>query len=332
MTVVRTTTATSGRAPFRPRLRAAVVGAGYFGRFHAAKYAALSDCELVGVADIDADRAREVAALHGCRGVADYRELLDRVDAVSVVTPCASHYAIAGDFLRAGAHVLVEKPMTASLAEADDLIRLAQANDCVLQVGHQERIFVASLELHRWLDGPLEIVCERTTPHTGRSIDCSVVMDLMIHDIDFVQSLVPHPVVDVETAAGGEHRTRAALSFADGSVARLSADRHGERRQRVARVALGGGAIELDFLAHSCSHSQHGPIRAGSHPAVNGVARAAGFVADDDLGYAISAFVKSIREGRAPIIPAEDGRRALATALTIEAAQRPAARAASADS
>lgn len=301
-------------------VRAIVFGAGYFGRLHAAKYAAMQEVELLAVIDRDPARAEVVAAEFGTTGTTDPGPYLDAANAVSIVTPCMTHFEIASACLHRGCHVLVEKPMTATLEEADALIHMAAERGRILQVGHQERIFVTGLDLGERLGRPLEIRCRRISPLSGRGQDCSVVMDLMIHDLDFVLSLVDGPVTDLRVLAGGTHASSVRMDFADGSRAYLEADRDGVQRHRSARLQDGRATIEIDFLARKCRHSGGELIECIRCPVVNGHAHAAGFVEADDLGHAIAAFVHSIRSGGEPVVNAEAGRKALAVALRIDAA------------
>src|SRR5262245_20908739 len=177
------------------KIRAAVVGVGYLGRFHAQKYAQAEGCELVAVVDARAEAREAVAKELKTQALADHRELLGRVDAVSVVTPTPAHFGIARDFLSAGVHVLVEKPITETPAEARDLIELAKARGCVFQVGHLERFNAAILAAEPYLTAPRFIECHRLAPYKERGTDVNVVLDLMIHDIDLVQPLVGAPIV-----------------------------------------------------------------------------------------------------------------------------------------
>ena len=164
------------------RLRCAVIGAGYLGRFHAQKYAAIPRCDLVGVVDSDAAARERIAAELGVAVFADHRELLGLTDAVSVATPTATHHAVARDFLRSGAHVLVEKPIAATAAEARELIALAAGGSRVLQVGHLERFNPVILAVAGELVNPRFIESNRLAPFKPRGTDVSVVLDLMIHD------------------------------------------------------------------------------------------------------------------------------------------------------
>jgi len=301
-------------------VRVGVIGVGYFGRFHAAKYAALPGCALTAVVDIAPARARAAALHFGSRAFCDLDAALAEVDAVSVATPTASHYQVAAACLARGVHVLLEKPMTRSLAEAAALIDLAERQGCVLQIGHQERFFAARLDLARHCPKPAAIVCERLGPFTGRSVDCSVVTDLMIHDIDFVQSLVAAPLTAVQARGRGCRSARADsaevhLTYADGTEVTLHASRIHDGRRRTARLVDGGDAdvaIEVDFLARRGTHSRTGPLPA-SEP-LGGAAVAP----DDNLGQELAAFLATVRSGGRPMVTAQDGYRALETALTIE--------------
>jgi len=179
-------------------LRCAVVGAGYLGRFHAQKYAALDDCELVGIADPAPDARARIEAELNVRAVADHRALIGRVDAVSIVTPTSLHHAVARDFLAAGVHVLVEKPITTTADEARDLISRAAAGALVLQVGHLERFNPVILAVADELSAPRFIESNRLAPFKPRGTDVSVVLDLMIHDIDLIEHMVRSPIASID--------------------------------------------------------------------------------------------------------------------------------------
>jgi predicted dehydrogenase len=213
------------------KIRAAVVGVGYLGRFHAQKYAGAEGCELVGVVDARAEAREKVAAELHTKPFADYHELIGQVDAVSVVTQTPAHFGIARDFLAAGVHVLVEKPITETPEEARKLIELAQSKGCVLQVGHLERFNAAILAAEPYLTAPRFIECHRLAPFKERGTDVNVVLDLMIHDIDIVQTIVGRPSCRSTPSAPcvlgrDRHRERAPTS-------RVAASRiHGEPREQ----------------------------------------------------------------------------------------------------
>src|ERR1700690_2186415 len=221
-------------------MRTAVVGVGYLGRFHAQKYRGLPNSDLVGVADPSASARAAVAAELGVAAHADYRELLGRVDAVSVVTPTPSHYEIAKEFLEAGAHVLLEKPMTTTVAEGEGLIEAARRAKRILQVGHLERFNAAVQAVQPILSVPRFIESARLAPFKHRGTDVDVVLDLMSHDIDLILSIVGSPVVSVD--AIGRHgfwreedTPNPRLRFANGCVATAPASRVSLKTERKLR-------------------------------------------------------------------------------------------------
>ena len=181
----------------RGKLRVGVIGIGYLGKFHAEKYAANPEVELVGVADILPSRAKEIAERLGTGAFSDYRELVAKVDAVSVVVPTDQHYRVAKDFLQAGKDVLLEKPITSTLEEAEDLISTAQKKGCLLQAGHVERFNPAILAAKGRISAPLFIEVHRLTPFRGRGMEVDVVLDLMIHDLDIILDLARSPVENI---------------------------------------------------------------------------------------------------------------------------------------
>ncbi len=307
-------------------VRAAVVGVGHFGLYHAEKYARLDGVRLAAVVDIDIARAREVGERHDAPVFADYRAILDSVDAVSIATPATTHYEIAKAFLARGCHVLVEKPIAISLAEADELIHLARRNDVVLQVGHQERYFVAELDLPSLVRGPRKIVCRRTGPFTGRGTDCNVVLDMMIHDIDLVHQIVQSPpdtVTGFAGAANGIHEdeAEATIGFANGCTVRLFASRVCDQRERSIRIVSAEGTLDVDFIAQTVEHRRNDLEAA---VAVTAPGNGADNAAQDLVAKEIAAFVTSVRTGAPPIVGGEDGRRALKTALSINRCLRAA--------
>ena len=233
-------------------VRVAVVGAGHLGRHHARLYAAIPQAQLVGVADLDPERARHVAHACGARPTTDYRELLDQVDAASIAVPTEAHFAVARDFVEHGRAVLIEKPLTRSLAEADELIGLAERRGVPIQVGHVERFNPAFVAVQRHLTTPLYIDCDRIGPFTFRSLDIGVVLDLMIHDLDILLGLVSAPVAAVEAVgvpvlSAHEDIANARITFADGCVANLTASRVATHAVRKVRIFQPDAYISLDY-------------------------------------------------------------------------------------
>ena len=305
-------------SPFRLRpkglLKAAVVGAGAFGRHHASKYRHIDGVELFTIADPSPEVRKTSMATHGVHAVADWRELLGKVDLVSVCTPAHTHAQIVRAFLNAGAHVLVEKPIATSVDEADALIALATSQKLVLTVGHQERFVFAETGLLDYREVPLDVSCWRMGPWTGRSADVSVVLDLMIHDLDLVHQLIPSAVAKVDARAKMLHGTladevHADIRFANGSVARLETSRISDARRRGMRAEYKDGVIEIDFVTRKIKNTTPRPLKA--------------LELGDPLGESVMSFVRAVRDGETTLVRPEEARQALATALAIEdAAER----------
>lgn len=297
-------------------MRAGVVGFGAFGRHHASKYAAIPGVKLSGIADLSLDARRAAVDKHGLPVFADWRDLLGKVDLVSVCSPAVTHGSIVRAFLNSGAHVLVEKPIATDLDEADGLIALADAKDLVLTVGHQERFVFARTGLLDYVDAPKRVECWRTGPWTGRGADVSVVLDLMIHDLDLVHQLIPGGLGKVH-ARGAASRSRhaddvsAMVHFENGSVAHLKASRVASDRQRGMRAIYDDGMIEIDFVTHEMRNTTLRSLQP--------------LVVDDPLGESVTSFVNAVRHGAQSLVRPEEARRALETALLIDDVCRPAA-------
>ncbi|MFO8151683.1 Gfo/Idh/MocA family oxidoreductase [Thioalkalivibrio sp.] len=304
-----------------PPLRCAVVGVGHLGKWHAAKYAQLPDTELVAVVDSNAATAREIATRHHCEPVLDHRALLGRVDAVSIAAPTTLHYAIARDFLDVGCHVLVEKPITTTIEEAEALNQLAQDRGVVLQVGHLERFNTA---LRRLLEEPLEprfIESHRLAPFTPRATDVSVVLDLMIHDIDIILTLVNAPLTDVR-ASGAQILTgdidiaNARLEFAGGCVANVTSSRVSTRSERRMRIFQPHGYASIDFQNRTLALHHMGDDDPDTGvPEIQSEELIFGDA--DALLAEIQAFVAAARGEQPVIVDGRAGQRALETAARI---------------
>jgi predicted dehydrogenase len=302
-------------------IRAAVVGVGYLGRFHAQKYAQAAGCELVAVVDAS-DAAREAVARElGTRAVADHRELLGAVDAVSVVTPTPAHYAIARDFLDAGTHVLLEKPVTETAEQARELIALAAARGRVLQVGHLERFNAAVLAAEPHLQSPRFIECQRLAPFKERGTDVNVVLDLMIHDIDIVQSIVGAEIESIDSVgtpvfSAEVDIANARIRFVNGCVANVTASRVSLKTERKLRVFRDDAYLSIDLqqkILTLIRKRQPGDA-AGPLPVT---IEEQNFEQGDALKAEIESFLDCIRSGRRPVVSGEDGLRALETAIRI---------------
>jgi predicted dehydrogenase len=234
------------------RLRVAVIGVGHLGKEHARILAGMPDVELVGVADVNAEQAHAVARRLGTTAYTEYWPLLNLVDAASVVVPTTLHHRVASDFLRRGIPVLVEKPLAATLAEADDLLAASRNNHALLQVGHIERFNPGFEQLVRRPIQPKFVACERLGPFTGRSTDIGVVLDLMIHDLDLLCTLVPGEVTGVEAVGvslfgGHEDVANARLRFSGGCVAQVTASRASVSPVRRMHVWAPEGYARVDY-------------------------------------------------------------------------------------
>ena len=301
-------------------MRTAVVGVGYLGRFHAQKYASLPNSHLVGVADPSAKARSSVAAELGVAAYADYRELLGHVDAVSIVTPTPMHFEVARNFLDAGASVLVEKPMTVTVAEAQSLIELARRANRVLQVGHLERFNAAVQAVQPSLTVPRFIESARLAPFKHRGTDVDVVLDLMIHDIDLILSIVRSPVVAVD-AIGSSVFSRevdianARLRFANGCVANATASRVSMKTERKLRLFQDDAYISVDLHQKVLTVIRKGGVGADGVPQV--AIEENTYEQGDALKDEIAAFLESAATGSAPAVSGEDGLLALRTAVSI---------------
>jgi predicted dehydrogenase len=302
-------------------MRTAVIGVGYLGRFHAQKYAALPNCTLVGVVDPQ-DHARDAVARElNVSGHADYRDLLGRVDAVSIVTPTPLHFEVAEAFLKAGAHVLVEKPMTATLDEGERLIEAAARHGKILQVGHLERFNAAVQAVQPTLTVPRFLESARLAPFRQRGTDVNVVLDLMIHDIDLILSIVRSPVVAVDAIGNSVFSqeidiANARLRFANGCVANATASRVSLKTERKLRLFQDDAYMSLDLQQKILT-----VIRKGEGVGADGVPQVSidekTYEQGDALNEEIKAFLASAESGGAPAVSGEDGLLALRTALSI---------------
>ena len=288
------------------RIRVGVVGLGQWGRHHARIYAGFPDVELAGVVDRNGTELRSFAHRYKTDAYTDHRALLGRVDAVSVVVPTALHYEIAREFLNAGVHVLVEKPMTTTSAEAAELVEMASHRGLVLLVGHVERFKPAVRRLMELAHEPLFIQARRMRPYDRtRTMDVGVVMDLMIHDIDIVLSLVKDRLVDVGGIGVHVHNAHedlavAHLKFAGGCVAWLLASRVSADKIAEIEVTTPGRAVRLDY------HRQHIAI----HP-FGGETEHMAIRGEEPLRAELQHFVECVQGRELPLVTGEDGLQAL---------------------
>lgn len=233
-------------------LKVAVVGAGHLGSYHAQKFHTISNAELVAICDPDVDKAKALADKYQTQAISDYKQIIDSVDAALIAAPTPLHYQIALDFLKAGKHLHIEKPITTTVEEAQQLCDLARENNLVLQVGHVERFNPALVSAKKQLKEPLFIECHRLAPFKPRSTDVDVVLDLMIHDIDVIMSLTNSPVCSV-SAVGTPVITpyvdiaNARIEFESGAVANITASRVSQTAKRKFRVFQETQYLSIDF-------------------------------------------------------------------------------------
>ena len=303
-------------------IRCAVIGVGYLGKFHAQKYAALPNAELVAVVDSNRQSAEQLANELDCRAGNDLLEILDDVDAVSIVAPTTLHHDMASKCLRRGIHVLVEKPITTTLEEADELIDLAQKNKCVLQVGHLERFNAAVLALGKMVEHtPLFIESHRLAPFKPRATDVNVVLDLMIHDIDIILDLVKSDITDMRGSGASVLSdsidiANVRLEFANGCVANVTASRISQKSERKMRLFQKDAYLSIDFQEKFLDSYRKGETE--MFPGVPEITHErTGEGNGDALLEEITDFLRVIRTGEKPAVSGEDGRRALATAIKI---------------
>jgi predicted dehydrogenase len=302
------------------RLRIGVAGAGHFGRFHALKVAASKRAELAGVFDLDPARAAQVAKEAGSVAL-DFDRLLAGCDAIVVAAPAEVHFRLAGDALRAGRHVLVEKPIAATLEEADGLAALAAERRLVLQVGHLLRYSAEHKAISARMQRPLYIDCVRIAPFKPRGTDVSVILDLMIHDLDFVLSLVDSPIASVDAvgapvASAHEDIANARVRFENGCVATITASRISLKTERKMRLFSQEGYMSVDFTARKLM--MIGRERGFPIPGTNGGRMEEITWKDhDSLEAEHEAFAASILDGAPVIVDAMAGRRALAAAIAV---------------
>jgi predicted dehydrogenase len=303
------------------KIKTAVIGVGHLGQAHARVHASLEQVELVAVCDVNETRGREIAERHATRFVRDYRKLLDQVEAVSVATPTADHCEITCAFLEAGVHVLVEKPIARSLDEADEMIRASESRNLVLQTGHIERFNPAFAALRRRIERPRFFEAHRMGVFSPRSLDIDVVMDLMVHELDIIATLVESEVVKIE-AVGIPILTpkidlaNARLEFAGGCVANITASRVAGERLRKLRVFQPNEYYSLDYAEQQVTALKLIPPNApGALPII--AAESLQIEKREPLLAEIESFITAVQSQTAPEVGGADGRRALALAIKV---------------
>ncbi len=301
------------------KIRTGVIGAGYLGKFHLQKLSAISSSDLVGICDIDADCRRALSGNYTVPVYDDYRQLLECVDAVTVVTPTPSHFEIARFFLENGVHVFVEKPITTTLQQADFLVGIAKKKKVVLQCGHIERFNPAFQFVLPQLSEPSFIEAQRLAPFKARGNDVSVVLDLMIHDIDLILSVVKSPVIELQ-ATGASVLTsaidvaNARLVFENGCVASMTASRVDKKEVRRLRIFQHSACFDIDMYGMKCCFHKNVSSLVIDE---NVISEEVSLEKKDALKDELEDFFKAISAAKIPRVSGIDGRNALALGVKI---------------
>ncbi|HEU5359866.1 MAG TPA: Gfo/Idh/MocA family oxidoreductase [Candidatus Deferrimicrobiaceae bacterium] len=301
--------------------RVGVIGVGYLGRLHVQKLASFDDVALVGVFDADAERGKAVADEFGTSFWPTSQGLLREIEAVSIAVPTTAHYRVAMEAMRAGVHVLLEKPIAATVREGRALVREAAARRLVFQIGHLERFNAAVLSAASLLKEPRFIECHRLGPFGVRGTDVDVVLDLMIHDLDLILSFVRSPVsrihaVGVPVISPNVDIANARLTFANGSVANVTASRVSARKQRKIRIFQEDTYVSMDFVEQNIQIFRRiVPERPDASPEISGELLET--EKGDALRYEIRSFIDCVRTGAPPRVSGRDGLAALELAFRI---------------
>ncbi|MGE5567286.1 MAG: Gfo/Idh/MocA family protein [Parcubacteria group bacterium] len=292
-------------------LRAGVVGAGVFGGFHAKKYVELDGVELVGVYDINPERAAALAAPLGARAFADLDSLLAEVDVLTIASPAVAHAAEALAALKAGRAVYLEKPLAVTLEDADRIIAEAAARKLPVAVGHQERVVFQAMGLFDVTERPIRLEAVRRGTPSPRNHDVSAVLDLMIHDLDLALALTDAEPLAVE-ADGSEDQTSAEVTFDDGFTAVFETSRIADARERTMKLVYPSGELVIDFIARTFENSTGFALN--EHFTETPAGR-------DPLGASVREFIDAVRRvSPRPLVTAEEAARALDLALAVEQA------------
>jgi len=296
------------------KIKVGVVGVGHLGKSHARIYNEMPEVELVGVADIVSKRAKKIARAFDTEGYDDYRMLLDKVDAVSVVVPTDSHFKVARDFLEKNIHTLVEKPVTRTVKEAEDLLELSKKRGLILQVGHVERFNAAIIALEKLVGTPRFIEAHRLSFYQPRGIEVGVVLDLMIHDLDIILQLVPASVTKIDAVGINiltpfEDIANVRLAFSNGSVANITASRVSDEKMRKIRIFQDDAYISLDYIGQKFSVYRKKANKITKEEVV--------LEKTESLKEELKDFVRCVRDGRRPRVPGEEAKEVLELALEI---------------
>ena len=303
-------------------MKVGVIGVGYLGKYHAQKYKDMDGVELIGVADVDPVAAESIAKENNCLSFTDYRELLKLVDAVSVVVPTSYHHKVALDCIDAGVDMLMEKPITTTVAQADEIIAKAAERDLILQVGHLERFNPAVEAMIPFLTTPVFIESQRISTFKNRGVDVDVVLDLMIHDIDIILNIIKSPLQTIHTVGAPvvtdfTDIANARLIFENGATANVTVSRISKTTTRRMRIFQPGAFINVDFANRKVMtmHLKKGEFQKNGMPKQD--IKVNSFPEGDALNSEILHFVDNVRNRTTPLVSGNEGRRALDVALQV---------------
>lgn len=310
-------------------MKVAVVGVGNMGKNHARVYSELKGVELVGVVDLDEKVGKEIANRFNAEYFSDYKDILDKVDAVSIVVPTKYHFQVAKDFLDAGVDVLLEKPISVSLEEADGLIEAADKNNRILQIGHIERFNSAVMQIRDYLGNEdiIHLEAVRTGTAGSRITDAGVVLDLMIHDIDIILDLVGGEVTEIKANAtkvsdGHEDFAEALLSFKNGTLARLVVSRTTQKRERLLKITQKDRYILVNYMdktieIHKQAESKYVTEDKNIRLIYSDVVERPHIRAEESLKLELQSFVDCVKDRKTPLVDGVAGKRALEVALKV---------------
>ncbi len=311
------------------KIKVGVVGVGYLGRHHARIYSEMPSVELVGVVDIDKKRAEDIARIYQTIPYYDHTTFIEKEspDAVSIVVPTTSHFEIARDFLAKDIHILVEKPVTRTVEEAAELLKMAKSKNLILQVGHIERFNAAVQTVKNIVKDPIFIQSQRMGPYNHRINDVGVVLDLMIHDIDIILSLVKSPIREIKSfgqkvVSTTEDIASTQIYFENGCIAHILVSRVTEAKIRKLQIIQQGAYIYLDYGQQSINiykqmDSQHFPLLKESTSGMVTIIERPSIKKEEPLRIELDHFIKCVKDGREPLVTIENGKKALEVALNI---------------
>ncbi len=303
------------------KIRVGVIGTGYLGKFHAEKYSKMDNVEIVGVVDVNKARADNIAKEYETQAYSDHRDILGKVDAVSIVVPTHAHYAVSKDFLEHDTDILIEKPMASTLDQADELIQLAELNGLLIQVGHLERFNPAVVALNDFVRDPMFIESHRLATYKDRSTDVSVVLDLMIHDIDIILNFVNSEIKLIHSAGvpvvtGEVDIANVRLEFENGCIANITASRISTKNKRKIRLFQRDAYLSVDFANYEITVIKKDSKKTDALIPNMDIKQFC-FTKADALNDEIISFVNAVTKREAPEVTGRMGRNALKIALNV---------------